>query len=211
MPKDGYPAAVIYQGSYFTVKFERSRSLPFGAINEVSLIRELLDRGFAVLAPRAFNSLFWESNVAGSLYEKSSDFAFLTNFLKAIDERKFGRIDTRNLFAVGISSGGYNTSRMAVSFAGKFRALAVHSASYATCLGPLCSMPDKLPKDHPPTLLLHGRKDSTVPLSTAEEYEQLLRSEGVPSELHIDEEAGHQWLDSAPERVTKWFEKYIQN
>ena len=108
-------------------------------------------------------------------------------------------------FATGISSGGYMTSRMAVSYPGRFRALAVASGSYATCLGPLCNIPSKLPSDHPPTLLLHGGRDSTVSISTARDYEAKLMSNGIESRFVEDPAAGHQWLSTAPDDIAQWF------
>jgi len=64
----------------------------------------------------------------------------------------FGHLNNKNKFATGISSGGCMTSRMAVSYEGEFRALAIAAGSYATCGGILCVIPIFLPRDHPPTL-----------------------------------------------------------
>jgi len=108
----------------------------------------------------------------------------------------FGYLDYKRKFATGISSGGYMTSRMAVSYAGsfifsflffkkkknshfnslllnillgEFLSLAVAAGSYATCAGPLCVVPN-LPLNHPPTLFLHGGLDPIVPQFTMETY-----------------------------------------
>ncbi|MNT58414.1 Poly(3-hydroxyoctanoate) depolymerase precursor [compost metagenome] len=121
-----------------------------------------------------------------------------------MDKGIFGNINMDRLYATGISSGGYHTSRMAVSFPGIFRALAVESASYATCGGPLCALP-KLAKNHPPTLFLHGEKDLVVPVETMLPYYQELKNSGVDTQAVIDANARHQWLDEAPERITHWF------
>jgi predicted esterase len=99
------------------------------------------------------------------------------------------------------------TSRMAVSYPGVFRALAIQSASYATCLGAACVVPP-LPKDHPPTLLLHGQLDATVPLFTAQLYDEALKQGGFSRELFVDPAAGHEWLAVAPEKVTGWFQSH---
>ena len=47
------------------------------------------------------------------------------------EARAVGPLDPSRLLAIGVSSGGYMTSRMAVSYPGKFRALAI--AAGASC------------------------------------------------------------------------------
>ena len=203
-PRGGWPAVVIYQGSFFPVEFTRNNLAPFGGYNEVRLIESLLNKGFAVIAPPAIAGLYWMTNLTGIDYNTSEDFYFIEEMLKQIGDGAFGKINMNRLYATGISSGGYHTSRMAVSFPGVFRALAVESASYATCGGPLCVLP-KLSHQHPPTLFLHGEKDIVVPVATMLPYYEELRDSGVDTEAIIDQEARHQWLDAAPEMITNWF------
>ena len=95
-----------------------------------------------------------------------------------LDAGTFGPVDPRRMYATGISSGGYMSSRMADAYPGRFRALAIQSASYAWCSGPACTIPT-LPEDHPPTLFLHGALDLTVPLYTMDLYHDELVDEGV--------------------------------
>lgn len=207
-PANGWPTVVIYQGSFFTVEFSRMEGMPFGGFNEIRLIQSLLDHGFAVIAPPAMSGLAWETNLVGVTYEKSEDDIFLNNLLAEMKNGKFGPIDMNNLFATGISSGGYETSRMAVSMAGVFKALAIESASYATCGGAMCFIPDELPADHPPTMFLHGEADMIVPISTMWSYYKRLKSNKVPVTAVVDKMASHQWLDQAPESITSWFLRY---
>jgi hypothetical protein len=208
VPKNGWPTVVIYQGSFFPVEFSRRSFLPFGGYNEILLIKNLMDHGFAVIAPPATESLAWMTNIVGINYDSSEDFYFVSEMLQRMGAGDFGKLDMSKLFATGISSGGYHTSRMAVSFPGIFQALAIESASYATCGGPLCLMPQSLPVDHPPTLFLHGALDPVVPINTMLSYRERLQEAGVPTQLQIDTFARHQWLDEAPEMITNWFLKY---
>src|SRR5687767_1183792 len=97
------------------------------------------------------------------------------------------------------------TSRMALSYPGKFRALAVVSASWATCAGSLCSIPPPLPSDHPPTLFLHGERDDIVPISTMRLYADALTAQKTEIRVVTDPDAGHVWLDVAPVEVPAWF------
>ena len=99
------------------------------------------------------------------------------------------------------------TSRMAISYPGKFRALAVHSGSFAKCAGPLCQVPE-LPADHPPTLLVHGDQDSIVPLDTMRAYERQLKDQGLEVDTEVVAGAGHEWLEVSVTRIPAWFEAH---
>jgi poly(3-hydroxyoctanoate) depolymerase len=204
-PTKGWPAVLLSQGSWFPVEFSRPSYLPFGGFNEVRLIRELLDHGYAVIAPRATLNVGWITNMPHGEYEKTADYKVLNEVLNLMGSGSFGEIDMSSLYATGISSGGYNTSRLVLTFPGIFKAIAIQSGSFADCLGPLCSMPDSLPDDHPPTLFLHGQKDIAVPVETAVKFHELLKDEGIESEMIIDPQARHAWIDVAPEAIRHWF------
>jgi predicted esterase len=120
----------------------------------------------------------------------------------AITDGRFGPLDPHRWYAGGISSGGYMSSRMAVSYPGRFRALIVHSASYATC-GPVCTVP-ALPPNHPPTLFLHGEQDMLAPPSAMRDYEAALLDAGVPTRAVVDPTRAHEWLPVAPDEVLGW-------
>lgn len=94
-----------------------------------------------------------------------------------------------HLYATGISSGGYMTSRTANEFASRpgqfvpahpFRAVAIESASFESCAGALCVIPTPLPATHPPTLFLHGLIDPIVPIITAQAYDGALQAQSIP-------------------------------
>lgn len=210
-PAQGWPVVLVYQGSFFPLNdFIYYSVMPFGGYHEGQLIKRLLDNGFAVVAPSAPADLFWQTNLPGLAqhYTQSTDYHFLGNVFAAIAAGEFGPLDSQRKYATGISSGGYNSSRMAVSFAGEFRALAIQSASYATCSGPLCTVPQVLPADHPPTLFLHGFVDMTVPWWSMNLYYQRLQEQGISSTRHTDWLAGHEWLEQAPELILDWFRRY---
>lgn len=207
-PSRGWPAVLLSQGSWFPIEFSRPSHLPFGAFNEVLLIKELLDQGFAVIAPRATLEIGWITNMPHRDYEKTADYKVLREVLRLMKKGDFGPLDSSRFYATGISSGGYNTSRLVLTFPGVFQAVAIQSGSYANCLGPLCKMPDSLPGDHPPTLLLHGKKDIAVPLKTARNFHELLKNEGIETEMVVDPSAGHAWINAAPKVITDWFQKH---
>jgi len=209
-PPQGYPIVVLFQGSFGgpAITFaELTPDAPFGGFHQGRLQAMLLDRGFTIVAPEAAAGIAWQTN-SGLPYETTTDRAVIDALLAALRAGAYGPADPTRLYATGISSGGYMTSRMAVSHGGVFRALAVQSASYATCAGAVCLVPSALPIDHPPTLLLHGGADLTVPAETGERYHAALVASGVTARWVLDPPVGHAWLASSPAEITAWFEAH---
>lgn len=206
----GFRVAFMFQGSFFSAihDFNATTSDPFGAYYQALLLKKLLDAGYAVLAPetRGNGSTYWDTNIppCATAWAGCPDDVFMNAIFAAIAAGKFGPLDGARMYATGISSGGYMTSRMAVSYAGKFKSLAIQSASYATCAS-TCTVPTPLPSDHPPTLFLHGQADNIVPITTMYPYRDALMQEGHVVQTIIDPNAGHQWIAQAPDAVVAWF------
>ena len=212
-PPSGWPVVVFFQGSFVAGHgvFAGAKSDSFGIYQLALTVKELLDRGYAVLAPDASGngSSYWETNIPpyASTWSGSPDDVLMQNLFAAMRAAKFGALDATRLYAMGISSGGFMTSRMAVSYPGKFRALADCSGSYATC-GATCNVPTPLPVDHPPTLFLHGDMDNVVPMSSLQPYVDALRAEGHETKVITDAAAGHEWLAAGPVAITAWFDMH---
>lgn len=212
-PAAGWPAVVYFQGSFVPGHgaFAATSSDAFGMYWLTATIARLLDDGYAVVAPDAQSagSTFWQTNIPpyAQAWSGCSDDVLMQNLFAALGTAKFGAIDTSHLYAMGISSGGFMTSRMAVSYAGRFRALADHSGSYATCSA-TCTVPTPLPSDHPPTLFLHGDADTIVPMTSVQPYLDALQAEGHETKLVTDADAGHQWLPAGPDAISAWFKAH---
>ena len=212
-PADGWPVAIMFQGSLFSPQtyWEGLEGAPFGQVHLVRTFEALLEAGYAVLTPEAQldGSTFWNTNVPpwSFSWERSPDHALMLELFAAIEGGTFGRLNASRMFALGISSGGYMTSRMAVSYPGRFTALAIHSASYATCSGAACLVP-QLPSDHPPTIFLHGGRDLVVPQFTMEAYRDALDDQGTPVDAVVEADAGHEWIESAITAIPGWFDRY---
>ncbi len=205
-PKGGWPVVVLYQGSYFPVTFQSKADAYFGGYYRTKTIKTLLDNGYAVLAPMALNGVAWQTNVLSpsQKYTNTSDYAFLSNLIKGIEAGTFGPLNHKRKYATGMSSGGYNTSRMAVSFEGEFKALVIDSGSYAYCMGPYCVVPT-LPKSHPPTFFIQGKYDQIVPLWTMEMYLNKLKKTGITADAYVNQTGYHEWFPKSPELTLKWF------
>ncbi len=209
-PAEGWPAVLLFQGTGYTAElfYTAEADGPWGLWHQGRLVAALLDQGFAVFAPEAHlnGDTWWDTNVVywQRAWERSRDHALMETLLAALADGEFGPVDTDRLYATGISSGGYMTSRMAVSYAEHFAALAIQSASYATCSGRGCRVED-LERDHPPTLFLHGDKDKIVPAPTMTRYADDLDAQGTETRVCVDEDAGHEWLGIAPTEIPAWF------
>lgn len=210
-PPGGWPAVLWYQTGVFPNYWNGNSTMLAGLQYESQLFAKLLDAGYAVIAPTVNQARllqYWDTNAYGvdvsQPYTDTEDYRVLTAVFDGLGAGQFGPINTRRLYATGMSSGGYNTSRMAVSFPGRFRALIIQSASYATCNGSTCTLPTQLPTNHPPTLFLHGADDSIVPPATMQLYYDRLRAMGVEVRQRLEPGVRHSILPSAPQEVLDW-------
>jgi hypothetical protein len=236
-PAGGWPVAFFYHGTSpaDTNPFLTQLGTLFGANYTPQIIHELLDdpshsgKKYAVVAPEPPQAglflEFWNTNSVFP-YSVSCDYDFFPDLFAEIKGGSYGTASRFNMsrrYAFGISSGGYNTSRMAVTFnqakqwyqscAGwcnqnTWRALAIVSASYATCAGPVCSVPN-LPSNHPPTKFWHGTGDLIVPLWTADAYFDELAGDGKPTEFQ-SHGGGHEFnaTQLGATGVKDWFDEF---
>jgi poly(3-hydroxybutyrate) depolymerase len=211
-PAAGWPVVVYYQGSFVpgSRAFTASTADSLGQYELTRTVKALLDGGYAVIAPnaRGDGSQYWQTNVPpyATQWAGCEDDVFVKQLLDAMAGPMLGPLDASRRYAMGISSGGFMTSRMAVSYAGTFRALAIASASYATCSN-TCNVP-ALPADHPPTLFLHGETDPLVPVSTMEPYRDALVAAGHDASTVVIAGAGHEWLADAVTAIPAWFDTH---
>lgn len=210
-PSAGWPVVILFQGTGYggDIMWSSEKNEPFGMFHETQLIAALLAADYAVLTPETIGGgkTFWQTNVLDQWdqWETTVDHEMMLGLLAAIADGDFGSLNPAQLRAAGISSGGFMTSRMAVSYPGKFRALAIQSAGYATY--PLGPIPVTLPADHPPTLFLHGAQDVLVSPDAMTEYYDRLAALGIVTRK-IVADVGHQYLPTAPGDVTAWFQAH---
>ncbi|MCR9162221.1 MAG: dienelactone hydrolase family protein [bacterium] len=213
-PAAGWPAVFVFQGSLFTAELFWTviDTEAFGYWNQGLLTKALLDAGFVVITPEARfdGNTAWETNIPpmSAAWELSNDHDFMLDIFDAIETGTMGEVDVSRLYATGISSGGYMSSRMDQAYRSRFRALAIHSASYATCGGAACIVPPSLDAAHRPTLFLHGGADLIVPQWTMELYADALVGLGVETQTIVAPSVGHAWLDEAPSAIVAWFQDH---
>jgi dienelactone hydrolase len=210
-PSTGWPTVVYFQGSLASAELAftgRTDDLA-GQFELAETVQALLDAGFAVVAPEVLGegSTYWQTNIApaSTFWSGTYDDSLMLELLAQFDDDDgdFGHVDTNKLFAMGISSGGFMTSRMAVSYAGRFKALAIHSGGYAWC-STACVLPG-MPEDHPPTLFVHGADDVIVLPAIMQMYADALDDDGVEVDVQLVEGGAHAWLAPAVTSVPAWF------
>lgn len=211
-PEGGWPPVLLFQGSLFTseINWFAFEGGPLGMWYQGMTTKALLDAGFAVVAPEAHlqGASFWDTNIPpwSLAWETSPDHQLMVDLLALVASGELGDLNGERLYAAGISSGGYMASRVALTYP-NVRAIAVHSASYATCGGAVCLV-GPLPEDHPPTVFLHGALDPVVPMWTMDLYRNALEEQGTPTHAVVDPGALHEWIPAAPEAIVEWFLQY---
>lgn len=220
-PPGGWPVVLAFHGTndpagkFFEWSYWSSVDNLFGGYYQIKTVQGLLDHGFAVLAPKArvrAGGIYWDTNVAPYALDWGSapDAALMDRLFEEIELGSFGPLDPERQYAMGLSSGGYMSSRLAVAYPDRMQAIAIQSASYATCISSLpCLVTDEdLPEAHAPTLLMAGYWDGIVPLYTIADYASALEDDGTPVQLEVVSNAAHQWTSHSPGWVLGWFETY---
>lgn len=228
-PSGGWPVAFYYAGTQLTDSahaFARNVDDTRGKIYEPQMIHELLDdpnntgRKYAVMVadpPASSGWLqYWHTNTVYP-YSASCDYDFFPDFFGEIKAGKYGGASQYNMnrrYGYGISSGGYNSSRMAVTFnsgssnGDTWKALGIVAASYANCSGSSCYVPT-LPDNHPPTKFWHGTNDDLVPIETMRDYYNKLINSGHTAEKN-EYPAEHEYTSDVigAGGIKAWFDQY---
>ena len=231
MPVDGWPVVIDFTGTGVSAQdiWSASRLFQKSLYNHVRVIEALLDNGYAVVAPQTnpapLHPRYWETNAYPYVqkgvdnYVGSPDDNYMMGefndvLLNFIDGNNF--FNTNSVFLMGISSGGYMSSRIGISPPGSLhvKAIAIQSASYAAWSGSNTEVP--LPAaedlyDHPPVIFLHGESDTwIVPIDTVLRYANHLSDSVLPAGDVLLKQGnyGHMWADDAYDDIVEWFNKY---
>ena len=118
-----------------------------------------------------------------------------------------------NVFCVGFSSGAFMCSRIGQTFGTKIKGLVIHSGANADTLeitwkGPFfnISKPLNISLNHPPTLIVHGKKDSLVKIDCGFHLFNDLQRAGIDSEILVSENGEHIWLNEFTSNIIDWLD-----
>ena len=125
-------------------------------------------------------------------------------------------VDLNNLFCAGFSSGAFMTSYLGIYQGASFNAICAHSGAYADSINidlqPLFDTDSAIdiPETHPPTVLVHGEKDSIVPVNCSYHYYSEMVDQGFDCELLINPEGEHIWQDMFSDDILDFFESHLE-
>jgi dipeptidyl aminopeptidase/acylaminoacyl peptidase len=199
-------------------------------------------RGYAILRPNyrgssGYGNAFYREPIGG--YFKQSHQDVLAGVDRAI---ALGVADPDRLAVMGWSAGGHLVNKL-ITFTTRFKAASSGAgvANWISLYGTSDTRGDRdlwmggtlWQKNAPiqvywehsplkyvtaartPTLFLSGENDSRVPSSQAIELSRALKAQGVPTEVHIAPNEGHDWVEPAHQlqkmnAEMAWFDKYAR-
>lgn len=216
-PASGYPVLFLLHGAS---QYPFAWFLPFNlwSYHQSLFTQKALDAGFFVIVPSSGRPIrpgphAWSSFIPE--FSESEDLQLFQSLFSWIENQSIA-LDSNQVFCAGFSSGGFMTSRLAKVFPDRFSAILVHSGADAdsitfTYKGPEfdCESPQEYPENHPPTLVVHGQKDTLVPYECGVHFYQELQRNNINSTLLTVEEKGHIWLTSISEDMIRFFQSYF--
>jgi poly(3-hydroxybutyrate) depolymerase len=218
-PENGFPILFILHGA---VQHAFAWFFPFNPWTKQQnmFLKDAIDEDFFVVAPESRRPFLigprswdcFEEDIS-----KNKDLQFIENIIEWLNTSNLP-VDTDNIFAAGFSSGAFMCSRIGYAMGEKFNALAVHSGVNCesikiTIFGPVfdCESSLDLPDNHPPTIIVHGEKDSFVPFECANHFYNELVRFGIEANITTDPEGGHTWLSQFNNEILDFFKSYLLN
>ena len=224
-PKEGWPFVILFHG-WGLMNSEwcwyAQKKWNYGLYYKSETIKNLLDNGFGVITPDSSSKLtYWDTNekeYANSdikKWDSSADHLIVDQLLSYCSKGSFGSCNVKDVHAIGFSSGGYMTSRVAINYGiSKFQSVSLMAGSFYYCYGSDCSddiansVPSSVWDNHPPTLFLHGTKDSLVPADTSKLYYKYIKGKGIETKRLTTNGKDHQWTANAPSEILSWVQKH---
>ena len=200
-------------------------------------------RGYAILRPNyrgssGYGNVSYREPVGG--YFKNSHHDVLAGVDRVI---AMGVADPSRLAMMGWSAGGHLVNKL-ITFTNRFKAASSGAgvANWISLYGVSDTRSDRdlwlggtlWQKNAPidtywehsplkyvtaartPTLFVIGENDARVPMSQAIELSRALKAQGVPTEVHIAPNEGHDWIQPAHQLYKmnvemEWFDKYVRD
>ena len=215
-PDEGFPALILLHGAVQHAWAWFSNSGKWGR-EQTKFTESALDEGYFVIAldskrpvwpgPRAWDAFSKE-------IENNEDLQLLDSILNWLNNSNLN-VNVSNVFCVGFSSGAFMCSRIGQTFGSKIKGLVIHSGANVDTLeitwkGPFfnISKPLNISANHPPTLIVHGNKDSLVRIECGLHLFNDLQRAGIDSEILVLENGEHIWLNEFTGNILDWIDSH---
>jgi len=215
-PEQGYPAIFLFHGATQHA-FSWILGLNAWSKNQKSFTQEALEQGYVVICLESKRPVSNGPRAWDIFSDTTSENKDISYILSIIDwcENSTTAIDTNNLFCAGFSSGAFMCSKIGSLLEKKFNALAVHSGGNAerfilTETGPTYDLTSSynISNTHPPTLIIHGKKDNIVPLEWGLTYYNDLVESNIDTEQLLQNDQGYIWIPVFNKNILQWFETF---
>ena len=142
-----------------------------------------------MLADHGYYAEFLEYYDAADNTDSTADAEIFNAWLGAIHAGiealgKNPAVDPKRIAVMGFSQGAYLATASGASFPDQVAAVVEY---YGGLIPPLRDRAKLMP----PTLILHGARDTIIPLSEATDLDKLLTAAGRPHQMHIYPISGH--------------------
>lgn len=183
-----------------------------GQSNQSSFTNEALRRGFLVIAPDSIEPIC-EGVKQWDHTNQSIDFPFFENIF-SWTTNAWG---AEKIYVVGMSSGGFMTERLALTYPQMIDAVVIHSGGSPengpinkneTCKLDFNTNALSIPTTHPPTYILHGDSDRLVDYEIGLNlYTNLIKS-GIETEMYTKKWGRHLWFSDHNVAILEWLNKW---
>lgn len=215
-PLEGYPIIFLFHGASLHA-FSWFLGFHTWSKAKTTFTKTALENGYFVVGleskkpmrpgPRGWNS--FEEHTS-----ENYDIIYVQEVISFLENSSL-RLDTNKIYCAGFSSGAFFCSRLAQSYGHRFRGVILNSGCNADAIEISKSGPDfnfttgyNISSFHPPTLLVHGEKDSLVPIEGSETYYQDLKDNNINVTKLFDETGRHIWLKGFNNEIINWMKNH---
>lgn len=183
-----------------------------GSSDQNSFTAEALKQGFLVIAPDSI-SPYCKSAKQWDYTTRSIDFSFIESIFSWAEDS----LGAEKIYIIGISSGGFMTERLAITYPKTINAVVIHSAgspdnaileTSGVCGVKFNTNTLSIPTTHPPTYLLHGQTDRIVDYEIGRNLYTGLVASGIKTEMYTKPMGRHQWFSEQNRTILEWLKKW---
>jgi poly(3-hydroxybutyrate) depolymerase len=215
IPDNGYPILFLFHGAV-QHGFAWFIGLNQWSKSQKIFTEKALGEGFFIIAPDSLKPIrpgprAWD--IFNDEYD-SKDYILIEDIIEWLENSDLP-VDINRLYCAGFSSGAFMCSYIGHFFNNRFNAIAVHSGANSESIllssrGPYFDLNGSynFSSSYPPSIIIHGRDDSFVPVQCAENFYSDLQRNDIESKLLVSQNKGHIWISQYDSEILDWFKNY---